>query len=142
MDFIYRFFSSFYGTDLDDHLCGYNCVTSVFDKQNMCPMIGAITIGVAAVLVVFYYYILNNPRFCRWWHWLITMGISSVLSLFIGYGICNHQLQNGYIGQCLNVTGANCWGFGFANFIVSAMFFFVISIGIKWWSTNCRRTPF
>lgn len=152
---IYCWFQSLFGSNLAEHLWGWDGVAQDYSKQNQFNTIGLIGIAVSAFIVIFYYYILNHPRFSKWWSWLIMLGFTGVINLFIGYGITYSDVLNGTISDDLMyvrdkqgeivdtlITVSNCWGFGVANMFVSILFFIVLSFGMKWWSTNCKRSPF
>ena len=112
-------------------------------------------IGISFVVVMFYYYILNHPRFCKWWSWLITLGVNSLIALFVGYGVVVNKYVNGYIHDSLMfqrdedgnilavlIGDGHCWGFGVANIFVAMIFFVVLSFLLKWWSGNAKHVPF
>ncbi len=147
---IYCWFEGLYGVDLADHLWGYDCNTGDYTKQNLFNFIGFISIGITFGVALIYYYVIDHPRFARWWHWLIILLLNSTICLFYGASKCLSDMNNGYISQCLMsdgdgnqlITASNCWGFGFANFIVCAVLFFIFSYIIKWGSKNCKNTPF
>ena len=40
------------------------------------------------------------------------------------------------------ITELDCIGFGVANLFASAIFFFVLSFILKWWSGNAKHAPF
>ena len=67
----------------------------------------------------------------------------------------NSDFQNGTISDCLRyerneldeivgdlITLSDLWGFGFANFFVSAILFIILSFLLKWGSSNCKHAPF
>lgn len=137
---------------MTDFLSGYVCPSEEteggFLASNQFVMYGFIALGIALFFVLLYYYVINHPRFNRWWSWLIVLLIVSSANLFIGAGMTLGDLGAGNIEECI-INGENggiyestCWMFGIANFLVSAIFFILFSIGLKWWSTNCKRTPF
>lgn len=84
---IYCWFQSFYGQDLSYYLWGYDPGTEAYTNPNIYNLVGLITLVGSLVLVVVFYYIINHPRLCKWWSWLITLGINAVIALFVGYGI-------------------------------------------------------
>ncbi len=156
---IYCLAESLFGQYLAEYLWGYNCQTEVYDGQNLFNTIGLITIGVAFLFALAYYYLplyfFNHPRSNRWWNWLIILILSGIAVFFItSVSIQNHVLD-GRIGDCLMYTRdeageivaqliykSNCWMFGFINFIVFAVAFLVGSFAFKWGSTNCKHSPF
>ncbi len=150
---IYCFFNSFFGVNLEAHLWG-------FDGVNYSNSIAFNAIGIMAILtslfmVITYYYIINHPRFYRWWSWLIVLIINGTVNLFIGYSWTINDLNNGVIADSLmflrDVNGdivseliysSDCWGFGISNFILATIFFVIFSFILKWWSSNCKYSPF
>jgi len=148
---IYGWLSSLFGGDLDSYLLGYICPTEGIEEAwgaSQYIMYGFIALGIALAITLIYYYVINHPRFNKWGSWLLMMMLVGVSNLFIGAGITLSDLWSGNIGDCL-VSGGNggvdvstCWMFGLANFCVSIIFFIAFSIGLKWWSTSCKRVPF
>ena len=152
---IYCWFQSFYGDNLSYFLWGFDPATEAFTNPNLYNFVGIIILVISLLFVIGYYYIFNNPRYCKWWSWLITVGINSLVAMFIGYGIIRSKYINGFIpdalmykrdadGNVLSVLigDSNCWGFGFANFFVAAIFFIVFSFLLKWWSSGAKYVPF
>lgn len=152
---IYGWFQSLYGQDLSYYLWGYDPATGAYTNPNIYNHVGIIGIAVALVLVLVFYYIINHPRFCKWWSWLITLIVNGVIALFVGYGIVASKYVNGFIPQQLmyqydeqgNVVAylignQHCWGFGIANMIVCTMFFILFTFMFKWWSSNAKHVPF
>jgi len=149
---IYRWFASLFGGDMADYLSGYVCPSEESEggylASNQFIMYGVIALGIAFVVMFFYYYIINHPRFNKWWSWLLMLLLVGLSNLFIGALITRDDLSVGNMGECLingengGIYDSNCWMFGLADLCVSATFFIIFSIGLKWWSTNCKRTPF
>lgn len=145
---IYRWFASLFGGDMADYLSGYDCPSEGFTANNKFVMYGFIALGVALVVALVYYYVINHPRFNKWWSWLLMLLLVGLINLFVGAGMTLGDLYAGDIGDCLingengGIYNSTGWMFGLANFFVSAIFFFVLSISLKWWSVNCKRTPF
>ena len=147
---IYCWFVAWFGNDLADYLAGGEClydddgqfVELAFSGSNQFPMYGFIALGIALAVMLIYYYVINHPRFNRWWSWLLMLLLVGFVNLFIGSGILLGDYYSGVIGDCIPIYLSDCWMFGLANFFVSAIFFIIFSVGLKWWSTNCKRTPF
>jgi len=149
-DAIYGWFSSLYGGDLDSYLLGYICPTKDMEASwgaSHYAMYGFIALGIALAVVLIFYYVINHPRFNKWWSWVLMLVLVGLSNLFIGAGITLGDLWAGDIGDCLingdngGIYSVNCWMFGLANFFISAIFFIIFSFGLKWWSTNCKRCP-
>ena len=150
----YGWFQSFYGQYLNYYLWGYDPATENYTNPNLYNFVGLITIAISFVIVFLFYYVLNHPRYCKWWSWLITLIVNSVIALFVGYGIVVSKYANGYIPDALmyqrdgdgNVVtvligDTNCWGFGFANMIVAAICFILFTFLLKWWSSSAKHVP-
>ena len=113
------------------------------------------TIFISLFIVFVFYYILNHPRYCRWWSWLITLVVNSLIALFVGYRIVYSKYDGGYIpaelmyerdaeGNIVStlISATDCWGFGLANMFVAAMCFILFTFLLKWWSSSAKHVPF
>lgn len=150
---MYCWFESFFGQNLGEHLWG-------FDGENYTLPIKFNTIGIIAlcvslVTVLCYYYLINHPRFSKWWSWLIVLVVNGIINLVIGYAICVSDYLDGNIADVLMYTRddnneivdslistGDCWGFGIANFFISTIFFFGFTLLCKWKSRNAKYSPF
>jgi hypothetical protein len=155
---IYLWFEALFGRNLESYLKGDVCeneAADVVSGSNQFIIFGILSLILALVFVIMYYYVINHPRFNRWWSWLTVLLVGGVINLFIGFGWTSYSLSNGCIGDCLLynlqddpdkqnrlIGNMDCWGFGIDNFIVSVMFFIALSFILKWWSRNCKRSPF
>lgn len=156
---IYCLFESLFGQHLAEYLWGYNCETQVYDNKNLFNVIGLITISLTVLFVIGYYYLpcwlFNHPRSNRWWNWLIILVVAGIINFFIAYGWTINDFLNGMIGDCLmyvrdsegNIVAqliyqSDCLLFGVANFLVTILVFILSSLLIKWWSRNCKYSPF
>jgi hypothetical protein len=91
--------------------------------------LGYIAIISSILSVVIFYYIINHPRFNRWWSWFIVCGINAILNLIIGKNEGEYSIENGI-------------AFGIANAIVASAFFIIFSFCLRWWSRNCSTCPY
>ena len=139
---IYGWFVSMFGYDLDRYLLGWCCEEEAWIFSNQYLKYGVIALCIALSVTLVYYYVIDHPRFIRWWHWLLMLLLVSFSNFFIGGRATLGDLNSGNIGECFNVFPSDCWMFGLANFFVSAMFFIIFSFCLKWWSTSGKRTPF
>lgn len=152
---IYCWFQSLFGQDLSYYLWGYNPETEGFDNPNIYNFVGIITIPLTLLIVLIFYYVIAHPKYCKWWSWLITMGLTGLVSLFIAYGIVKSKWLNGYIhdslmylrdesGEIVSVLigETNCWGFGIANMIISFISFVIFTLIFKWTSRQLKYVPF
>lgn len=152
---IYCFFESLFGQQLGDYLWGYNCETEDFTDPILFPRIALWTLLISLLISVLYYYIINSARFHRWWSWLIMAFSNSLICFFFAYWWIKEDYLNNLIGDCLlyqrnesgniveyYITESNFWGFSLTNAIISLAIFFILSMILKWGSTNCRKSPF
>ena len=148
---IYRWFIKLFGANFADYLAGFDCQEESYIGNNQFISFGIIAVIVAIVFMLLYYYVINHPRFNRWWSWLIMLILTGTVNLFVGWKIVSSHLAAGNIGDCLLYNAdktmtligqMNCWGFGLANFIVSVLWFILFSFCFKWGSRNCKYSPF
>lgn len=100
--------------------------------------------------VVLFYYIINSVRFYKKRHWGITMLISAMIVFVVYLSTCismaGQQIpkdpDNEKAGFLFNQGDSVFFIFSLQMFVVACLFFFIFSIALKWWSTNCRKTPF
>jgi magnesium-transporting ATPase (P-type) len=120
---VYELFYYSSGSDFSNEL--YN--------SNMYRVIAIITAlltwGIAAV----YYYIIDSIRFSRWWHWLVMLGVTSVLTVLITVFYQSRNLLGDY--------AADIRSFAVACFVMAILMFIIASFSIRWWSKQCRHTP-
>ena len=152
---IYCMFESLFGRYLGEYLWGYNCNTQTYDGHNLFNNIGLMALLISLALVLLYYYAINHTRFSQWWHWTIVLLISGGINFLLAYSWINNDFVNGNIGDCLKylrddedniksqlIYQNDCLMFGLSNFFVSIIFFIVFSFMFKWWSSNCKHSPF
>ena len=93
-------------------------------NENLYLVVAVITAAVAWGGAALFYYVVNSVSFSRWYHWLLTLGVSSVLTTVACYAFSS-QL----VGFCL------------IDFLAAVALFVVASFAMRWWSSNCRHTP-
>lgn len=149
---IYCWFETFFGQNLAEHLWGFD--GNEYTLSNTYNSVGLTALIISLFFVLLYYYIINHPRFNKWWSWLIVLGVNGIVNLFIGYAWTVSDYVNGNIADNLmysrNEEGeivaslifkSDCWGFGIANFFASTIFFIIFTFCFKWWSRNCKHSP-
>ena len=103
-----------------------------------------ITMVVVVISALAYYYLLNHPRYNRWYHWSIWCSITCLINSIITWIAASDMLYTFYAEQGMDA------GFSWTNyFVISAVsylwsnvFFLIFSFIIKWGSCNCKRSPF
>lgn len=100
-------------------------------------IVGIISAAMAWGAAAIFYYAINSVRFARWWHWLSTLAIVSILAPIVCYCV-NSSIFNSenysYAAEMVSFEGV--------NMIFTAVLYVVASYSIRWWSSNCRHTPF
>ena len=152
---IYCLFQSLFGSELRDHLWGYVCSDGGFGNPNSFNLIGSIMIAVSLIMAIIYYYIIDSPRFCKRWHWLIMLLINGIINFGVAAYWTITDMENGVVQDCLMflrdtqgdiinilITKMHCYGFALANAIISVFIFFFCSMLIKWGSNSAKYSPF
>jgi hypothetical protein len=132
------FFEDFFGLDLANYLWGG---TDGNPDTNLFIGFGIGMLCVSLLLAIIYYYVLNHPKFAKWWGWTIVLGINAVINFIVGWHFTLSDFYDGKMDS-LDVGEGNCFNFGITNAILSIVAFFIISMIIKWKSSNCAHCPF
>lgn len=82
-----------------------------------------------------FYYIINSVSFSRWYHWLISLGVVSLL-----VAIVNYFYADGILSE-EGDYGVQLFSFSIIDVVYTAILFIIASFSIRWWSSNCRHTP-
>ena len=146
---IYELLIDLYGQFLAYHLYGYDCQFNAVNKS-LYGNIGVSMILISLAICAIFYYVINHPRFNRWYHWLIILLINAGVNFYIAFDITNSDLQQGKIcadfvtdpqTNVIQIDVMNCIGFGYANAIIATLFFVLFSFSIRWRSKNCSTCP-
>lgn len=89
--------------------------------------------GLAAI----YYYIINSVSFSRWYHWLMVSAAAVVICPIASYFHITGTMEE----MQLNFEH-QAFHFVLTEAFVEAAMFVIASFSIRWWSSNCRHTPF
>lgn len=106
--------------------------------------IGIVMFASVTLFAVLYYYVINHPRWNRWFWWLTTGGVLSVLNFGAAWIMADSFLVKLYAAQVMIMP------YGMPEFLpfsvtagcLTFFFFFVFSFIIKWGSRNCKHSPF
>lgn len=101
---------------------------------------GVFSIISSLIVVILFYYLINHPKFNRFYHWLFFLLLNLVVNFINGIYLSKSIFEE--LGIIMNYDSRYFFGFAVINAIWSAIFFFVFSIAFKWLSRNCARTPF
>ena len=89
--------------------------------------------GLAAI----YYYIINSVSFSRWYHWLMVLAAAVMIRPIASYFHITGTMEE----MQLNFEH-QAFHFVLTEAFVEAAMFVIASFSIRWWSSNCRHTPF
>lgn len=138
---IYCLFESLFGENFGNYLWGWNCNEGLYNNPNKFNQIGLICIASSLIAAAFYYYVFNPVRRQRLW-WFVVMAATAMFNGFIGYYITINDYYGGKTGDCLLISEWDCVYFGITNIIISAIFFFLFSMMLKWGSSGTKHYPF
>lgn len=103
--------------------------------------LSALTAALPWVMAMLFYYIINSVYFDRWWNWLIVLALTALLSAWIGMALLEHLMEDFEPGlsdyYSIYMVPMSAW-----CALFSAVLFIIVSFSIRWWSSNCRHTPF
>lgn len=107
-----------------------------FYNLGLYDAVAIITAVIAWGGAVIYYYVINSVKFDRWYHWLITLAVVTVIAPVVCYAYNDYVFADNnllYIGESVY--------FEFVNMLFTALLFVIASFSVRWWSSNCRHTP-
>jgi len=140
-DWIYEWLISLYGGDLAQHLYGMNCEN--VEGDGLYVKVGIMLFLLTPVFVIAYYYKFVHPGNNRFYQlWLRLLLLNAVIHFFVGFGLAYKDLTANAICQNFIVNVDNTVFFGIANAINAIILFIIISLIIRWWSTDGRLTPY
>lgn len=147
MDFFSFFYQlNLYGQDLYYHLKGWdNGLQDFVQANDQFPSIWLTTVFSSLIVFVVYYYILNHPRFNKFWSWLIALAIlfAGIFAYSRGLVIADILGNSDHpVDPALNVSVDNALLFGLYNGVLSALFFLFFSIVGRFGSKNAKNSPF
>lgn len=143
MGYIYEWLSSLFGTQLSDFLWGYNCDTQAYDGPQVYVGIGIVTFIIVLFSIILFYLIIDRPKWSnKWLPWLLCGLITCLVAFLIGSIWTLTLYWRGAIGDCLEIYPYQCWMFGLANAIDTAILYLLLSFIFKRFiSLNNPHTP-
>ena len=112
----------------------------LYDGGTYVP-VGWLMLTFSLLGMVVYYYVFNHPKFNRWFHWLfLPVAIICLINFAIAYFMADGVVwdafgkTDGYVSQII--------GFACVNAFWTFIFSLIISMCIKWKSTNAKHSPF
>lgn len=121
---------------------------------NQYPSIGLITIGICFIFAFGYYIGMGNyarrPSWGTTLTWVLAWIVTCGVAFGFAWGWTLSDLNEGLMvttdaqtgGQTdLDISEDNCALFGFANVIIAAVIFFLLSMALKWGSKDYKHIP-
>lgn len=133
-----------YGTDLGDHLRGFDPGCSGnFTGTQYYLWIGISFLVVTLFAYLLFYHIVDSKNYKERKHWLIALAILLLINFLIAFvPIFNDFAAENYCVDKLTFSNAECFGFGFTNAIWTFIFFTLLSANpFRKLSKNCKHTP-
>lgn len=121
--------------DFSDEMYYNNFYNSIF----------LLIVGTNIVVAFIYYYAINHPRLNRWYWWLTFGVIGSIICSVFAWNMSLDNMQQLYreMEETMPYSGtSHFFPFSLASSLISFFFYFISSIIIKWWSRNCKHSPF
>lgn len=134
----------FYGEALFNLLKGWDDSNFAFNQDYFqFDVILGVTILIAIVFFILYYYIVNHPRFNSWWSWLIVLAWVAISGYLYGHGVVSAYIKQGLVPPSLasEIGASNARAFGLYELILAALIFLILTFAFKRWSRNCRYSP-
>lgn len=101
------------------------------------PTLALITVALTWGIAVLYYYVINSVNFDRWWHWAVMLLLAALVTPTACYAVSDAALAQAGVDYTVQLGQ-----FEMQHVIWAAVLFSIASMAIRWWSTNCRHTPF
>ena len=106
-------------------------------NHNVYTLIACIDMAVSWCTAAQFYYTINSVKFSRWYHWLAVLALVTLLTPIACYLVNNSIFQENNLGY-----GGDALSFELMNMLIVAVLFTTASFSMRWWSSNCRHTPF
>lgn len=142
-EFFYKW-KSFYGAELFEHLKGWDDTIADYNYAHCrFPQLFLVTIGIAIVLFFLYYYVINHPRFNRWWSWLIMFLLVAAGAFGYSYYVVHADIVYNNIAPSLQyaISTSNGLLLGIYSAIMAILLFLLLTLLLRHWSSNCKHSP-
>lgn len=95
-------------------------------------------------VVAIYYYVINHPRLNRGWQWLLFNFSTALLNFVLTWIIASDKIAELYVQQQMYppYDWTSYFILAIIAFFWTVVFFFISSFIMKWWSHNCKHSPF
>lgn len=135
-------FGWLYSLDMADYLAG---VSDTGESTLRYPGLWLTAFVFPLIVTLLFYKLLDSPKTNRWWIWLLVgIGNSFLVWAWTAWGYFG-ELNDGLMptkGSESAISDVDIWGLASAQWILAFFFFFVLSLCVKFISTNNCFTPF
>jgi len=106
--------------------------------------VGVLMLIISAVGMAVYYYVIDHPKFVRWYNWFFVVCVLAIINFGIAWAMSDGALYNHFqeINQDIPYGMMDFLTYALVNATWTVAFTFIFSMCMKWGSTNCKRTPF
>lgn len=129
-------YQNIFGRDFYD---GHTPFCDDLFNESLYFSIGLTTLLVSILSCILFYYIINRPKFSKWYHWVFIGLINFVICSSIGYLISYDSLNSLFPGI---YPTSDFFGFALLNGVISSVYYILSMLLFRWWSTNAKQTPF
>jgi hypothetical protein len=130
---IYELGSVFYLGDFSDYL----------HRNDLYMPVGFVMVISSLVGMLIYYYVLNHPRYDKWYHWFGCVVVVGIINAVSAYWVVLSKLEIVFAREDEEVPfSTEFFSYSIVDFLWTLIFCFVFSLLVKWGSSNCRKTPF
>jgi hypothetical protein len=147
-DFLIIIFESFglysASNGLGDHLRGLDIKCEEgYINQSIYNVVFLCVFTINSLIVINYYRgLFNRVNFTNFLSWLINVLVGALILFFIAFLYASNDFSTGNYCEDLSITNSDCFGFGITTAIFSIVWSFILSMLIKWTSSNNKKVPF
>lgn len=147
MDFLITLFESLglysAANGLGEHLRGLDVQCNGFNNQSIYNLVFLYLFAINSLIIIHYYYgLFNTPKFTNVLTWVLNVFAGAIILFAIAFlYVYNDFITNNYCPD-LKITTSDCVGFGITASIFSIVWSFILSMCIKWKSSNNKKVPF
>lgn len=128
---------------LGEHLRGLDVECNNFTNQSIYNIVFLCIVIINTLIVVNYYYgIFNRVNFTNFLSWCINVLVGALIIFSIAYLYVYNDFSTGNYCKDLAISDSDCIGFGITASIFSIVWSLILSMIIKWKSSNNKKVPF
>lgn len=105
--------------------------------QDLYSSLGLCNLFISLFLVILFYFIINRPRFSKWYHWLFVLLVNFIINFLISFIVP----QNIFDVLGIYYETLSYVIFGLKSGVIASVFFIIWTYVFKWWYGNAKGTP-